>query len=377
MTTQKRDYYDILGVPKNASDDDLKKAFRKLAFQYHPDRNKESGAEEKFKEINEAYQVLSDPEKRSQYDRFGHAGLSGSASGGDGFGGFSGFGDIFDSFFGGSGFGGSTRNRNSARRGGDLQVTMTVEFEEAVFGTEKDFEVNRIETCSKCRGSKSEPGSTVANCGTCGGSGQVRKAQQSVFGQFVQVADCGACRGQGKVVSNPCGKCRGQGRERVNRKLAVTIPPGIEEDTQIRLTNEGEHGVNGGPPGDLYIGFKVKGHKHFLREGINIRYQLPINIAQASLGSLVYVPTLDGRVELNVPAGTQPGQVFRMKGKGVAQLQGNRRGDQLVTIDVKVPKKLSKEQKILLEQLRDSFPDNDEDDKEGIFDKFKNTFGGK
>ena len=376
MTTQKRDYYDILGVPKNASDDDLKKAFRKLAFQYHPDRNKESGAEEKFKEINEAYQVLSDPEKRSQYDRFGHAGLSGSASGGDGFGGFSGFGDIFDSFFGGSGFGGSTRNRNSARRGGDLQVTMTVEFEEAVFGTEKDFEVNRIETCSKCRGSKSEPGSTVANCGTCGGSGQVRKAQQSVFGQFVQVADCGACRGQGKVVSNPCGKCRGQGRERVNRKLAVTIPPGIEEDTQIRLTNEGEHGVNGGPPGDLYIGFKVKGHKHFLREGINIRYQLPINIAQASLGSLVYVPTLDGRVELNVPAGTQPGQVFRMKGKGVAQLQGNRRGDQLVTIDVKVPKKLSKEQKILLEQLRDSFPDNDEDDKEGIFDKFKNTFGG-
>tara|TARA_B100000676_G_C18088649_1_gene857405 strand:- start:5667 stop:6797 length:1131 start_codon:yes stop_codon:yes gene_type:complete len=376
MTTQKRDYYDILGVPKNASDDDLKKAFRKLAFQYHPDRNKESGAEEKFKEINEAYQVLSDPEKRSQYDRFGHAGLSGSASGGDGFGGFSGFGDIFDSFFGGSGFGGSTRNRNSARRGGDLQVTMTVEFEEAVFGTEKDFEVNRIETCSKCRGSKSEPGSTVANCGTCGGSGQVRKAQQSVFGQFVQVADCGACRGQGKVVSNPCGKCRGQGRERVNRKLAVTIPPGIEEDTQIRLTNEGEHGVNGGPPGDLYIGFKVKGHKHFLREGINIRYQLPINIAQASLGSLVYVPTLDGRVELNVPAGTQPGQVFRMKGKGVAQLQGNRRGDQLVTIDVKVPKKLSKEQKILLEQLRDSFPDSDEDDKEGIFDKFKNTFGG-
>ena len=376
MTTQKRDYYDILGVPKNASDDDLKKAFRKLAFQYHPDRNKESGAEEKFKEINEAYQVLSDPEKRSQYDRFGHAGLSGSASGGDGFGGFSGFGDIFDSFFGGSGFGGSTRNRNSARRGGDLQVTMTVEFEEAVFGTEKDFEVNRIETCSKCRGSKSEPGSTVANCGTCGGSGQVRKAQQSVFGQFVQVADCGACRGQGKVVSNPCGKCRGQGRERVNRKLAVTIPPGIEEDTQIRLTNEGEHGVNGGPPGDLYIGFKVKGHKHFLREGINIRYQLPINIAQASLGSLVYVPTLDGRVELNVPAGTQPGQVFRMKGKGVAQLQGNRRGDQLVTIDVKVPKKLSKEQKILLEQLLDSFPDSDEDDKEGIFDKFKNTFGG-
>ena len=376
MTTQKRDYYDILGVPKNASDDDLKKAFRKLAFQYHPDRNKESGAEEKFKEINEAYQVLSDPEKRSQYDRFGHAGLSGSASGGDGFGGFSGFGDIFDSFFGGSGFGGSTRNRNSARRGGDLQVTMTVEFEEAVFGTEKDFEVNRIETCSKCRGSKSEPGSTVANCGTCGGSGQVGKAQQSVFGQFVQVADCGACRGQGKVVSNPCGKCRGQGRERVNRKLAVTIPPGIEEDTQIRLTNEGEHGVNGGPPGDLYIGFKVKGHKHFLREGINIRYQLPINIAQASLGSLVYVPTLDGRVELNVPAGTQPGQVFRMKGKGVAQLQGNRRGDQLVTIDVKVPKKLSKEQKILLEQLLDSFPDSDEDDKEGIFDKFKNTFGG-
>ena len=377
MTTQKRDYYDILGVSRNASEDDLKKAFRKLAFQYHPDRNKEASAEEKFKEINEAYQVLSDPEKRSQYDRFGHAGLGGSASAGDGFGGFSGFGDIFDSFFGGSGFGGSTRSRNSARRGSDLQVTMTVEFEDAVFGTEKDFEVNRTESCSKCRGSKSEPGSSVSNCGTCGGSGQVRKAQQSVFGQFVQVADCGSCRGQGKVVSDPCTQCRGQGRERAKRKLAVTIPPGIEEDTQIRLTNEGEHGINGGPPGDLYIAFRIEEHEYFIRDGINIRYELPVNIAQASLGALIDVPTLDGRVELSVPAGTQPGQIFRIKGKGVAQLQGNRRGDQLVTIDVKVPKKLNKDQKSLLEELGESFPTIDVEDSDGIFNKFKNTFGGQ
>ena len=377
MTTQKRDYYDTLGVSKNASEDDLKKAFRKLAFQYHPDRNKEASAEDKFKEINEAYQVLSDPEKRSQYDRFGHAGLSGSASAGDGFGGFSGFGDVFDSFFGGSGFGGSGRSRSSARRGSDLQVTMTVGFEDAVFGTEKDFEVNRIESCSKCRGSKSEPGSSVSNCGTCGGSGQVRKAQQSVFGQFVQVADCGSCRGQGKVVSDPCTQCRGQGRERAKRKLAVTIPPGIEEDTQIRLSNEGEHGINGGPPGDLYIAFRIEEHEYFIRDGINIRYELPVNIAQASLGALIDVPTLDGRVELNVPAGTQPGQIFRIKGKGVAQLQGNRRGDQLVTIDVKVPKKLNKDQKSLLEELGESFPTIDADDNDGIFNKFKNTFGGQ
>ena len=377
MTTQKRDYYDTLGVSKNASEDDLKKAFRKLAFQYHPDRNKEASAEDKFKEINEAYQVLSDPEKRSQYDRFGHAGLSGSASAGDGFGGFSGFGDVFDSFFGGSGFGGSGRSRNSARRGSDLQVTMTVGFEDAVFGTEKDFEVNRIESCSKCRGSKSEPGSSVSNCGTCGGSGQVRKAQQSVFGQFVQVADCGSCRGQGKVVSDPCTQCRGQGRERAKRKLAVTIPPGIEEDTQIRLSNEGEHGINGGPPGDLYIAFRIEEHAYFIRDGINIRYELPVNIAQASLGALIDVPTLDGQVELNVPAGTQPGQIFRIKGKGVAQLQGNRRGDQLVTIDVKVPKKLNKDQKSLLEELGESFPTIDADDNDGIFNKFKNTFGGQ
>ena len=377
MTTQKRDYYDILGVSKNASEDDLKKAFRKLAFQYHPDRNKEASAEKKFKEINEAYQVLSDPEKRSQYDRFGHAGLSGATSQGDGVGGFSGFGDMFDSFFGGSGVGGSTRGRNSARRGSDLQVTMTIEFDEAVFGTEKDFEVNRIESCSKCRGSKSEPGSTVSNCGTCGGSGQVRKSQQSVFGQFVQVTDCDVCRGEGKVVSNPCSQCRGQGRERAKRKLAVTIPAGIEEDTQIRLTNEGEHGVNGGPPGDLYISFRIKGHEYFIRDGINIRYELPVNIAQASLGALIDVPTLDGRVELNVPAGTQPGQVFRMKGKGVAQLQGSRRGDQLVSIDVKVPRKLNKDQEALLVELGDSFPAMDGEDNDGLFNKFKNTFGGQ
>ena len=260
MTTHKRDYYEVLGVSRNSSDDDLKKAFRKLAFKYHPDRSKEAGAERKFKEINEAYQILSDKEKRAQYDRFGHAGVGSSSAGANGFSGFgdtSGFGDIFDSFFGGSGFGRSSRTQNSARRGSDLQYTMTVEFEEAIFGAEKEFQIHRTESCNRCRGSKSEPGSSIAICGTCQGSGQVRKAQQSVFGQFVQVGDCNNCKGSGKIVSNPCSACNGQGRERKNRKLAITIPAGIEEDTQVRLTGEGEHGINGGPPGDLYVAFKI------------------------------------------------------------------------------------------------------------------------
>ena len=235
MTTQKRDYYEVLGVPKNVDENDLKKAFRRLAFKYHPDRNKDSSAEEKFKEINEAYQVLSDQEKRARYDQFGHAGVNGTS--GAGFGGFGdvgGFGDIFDSFFGGSGSGRSGNRRNAATKGSDLQYTMDIAFEEAVFGTEKEFDINRVESCGKCRGSRSEPGSDVETCPNCSGTGQVRRAQQSVFGQFVQVTDCNSCRGQGKTIKNPCTNCRGQGRERKDRKMAVTIPPGIEEDTQNR-----------------------------------------------------------------------------------------------------------------------------------------------
>ena len=372
MTTHKRDYYEVLEVSRNSSDDDLKKAFRKLAFKYHPDRNKEAGAEDKFKEINEAYQILSDKEKRAQYDRFGHAGIGSSSVGSNG---SSGFGDIFDSFFGGSGFSRSSRTQNSARRGSDLQYTMAVEFEEAIFGSEKEFQIHRTESCSHCRGSKSEPGSSIATCGTCQGSGQVRKAQQSVFGQFVQVGDCNNCKGSGKIVSNPCSSCNGQGRERKNRKLAITIPGGIEEDTQVRLTGEGEHGINGGPPGDLYVAFKIKEHDYFVRDGINIKYRLPINIAQASLGAKLKVPTLDGDHEIGIPPGTQTGRIFRVRGRGVAQLRGDRRGDLLVFIDVRIPKTLDSQQQKLMNELGESLPESFEDDEDkGIFDKFRSAF---
>ena len=377
MTTQKRDYYEVLGVSRNATEDDLKKAFRGLAFEYHPDRNKEEGAEEKFKEINEAYQVLSDKDKRSRYDQFGHAGVSGNASSGfSGFEDIGGFGDIFDSFFGGSGFGRSSRTRNSASRGSDLQYTMDIEFEEAVFGTEKEFELTRVESCSRCRGSRSEPGGDIETCITCKGAGQVRKSQQSLFGQFVQVADCSSCGGMGKSIKTPCGQCRGQGRERRSRKMAVTVPAGIEEDTQIRLTGEGEHGSNGGPAGDLYVAFRIAEHHYFVRDGINIRCLIPINIVQASLGATIKIPTLGTEEEIDIPPGTQSGQIFRLRGKGVAQLRGSRRGDQLVTIQVRVPDKLSKDQKDLLQQLGNTLPEAKVESDSGLFDKFKNAFSG-
>ncbi len=376
MTTRKRDFYEVLGVSRNASDEDLKKAFRRLAFEYHPDRNKENGAEDKFKEINEAYQVLSDQDKRARYDQFGHAGLSGSA--GSGFGGFDnmgGFGDIFDSFFGGAGFGRTNNRRNSSVRGSDLQYTMSVKFEEAIFGTEKQFDIRRIESCGRCRGSKSEPGAEIETCSTCSGTGQIRRSQQSVLGQFVQVADCNSCRGDGKTIKEYCKQCRGQGRERRSRTMAVTVPPGIEEDTQIRLTGEGEHGVNGGPSGDLYVAFQIEDHDYFVREGINIKSRLPINMAEASLGATISVPTMEGNQDIDIPAGTQNGQMFRIKGGGVAQLRGSRRGDQIVTVEVKIPSKLSSQQKELLEQLKDTLAEEKLESEAGFFDRFKNTFG--
>ena len=369
MTTHKRDYYEVLGVSRNASGDDLKKAFRKLAFEYHPDRNKDPSAEDRFKEINEAYQTLSDREKRAQYDQFGHAGINEGNSQG-----FGGFNDIFDSFFGGS-----TRQRNAPQKGADLQYQMTLEFDEAVFGTEKEFDINRIESCATCRGSKSKPGGKVENCSSCGGSGEVRRAQRSLLGQVVQVTECHSCRGEGKFIKEPCPDCRGQGRQRNRRTIAVTVPPGIEEETQIRLSGEGEQGVQGGPPGDLYVGFKIKDHNFFVRDGININFRLPLSIVQASLGDKVTVPTLDGDYEINIPRGTQSGNRFRLSGKGVAQLRGNRRGDQIVFVDVRVPQNLSNDQIKIIEQLGDTLPDIDI--KEGLgdpgfFGKFKNPFKG-
>ena len=263
MTTKKRDYYEVLGVSRSASEEEVRKAFRKLALEYHPDRNKSDGAAEKFKEINEAYQVLADPKKRTDYDRFGHAGvqMNGGAQGFEGFDVFGGFGDIFDAFFGGS----STRTRTSAQRGADLQHQMTISFEEAVFGVEKEIEVRRTEMCSRCRGSRSEPGNEPAVCPNCAGSGQVRRSTQSIFGQFVQVTTCGTCRGEGRIIARPCTTCGARGTETRKRKLAVGIPAGVESGNQIRLTGEGEPGAFGGHAGDLYVGVRVKAHPLFRR----------------------------------------------------------------------------------------------------------------
>ena len=378
MTTSKQDYYDLLGVRRNASDEDIKRAFRKLAMEYHPDRNKREGAAEKFKEINEAYQVLSDSQKRSAYDRYGHAGVSGNggARGFDGFDNFTGFGDIFDAFFGGA-----TRTRpNAPRRGADLKYAITVDLEETAFGVEKEVVLERIETCRACNGSRSAPGSVPSMCVNCNGAGEVRRAHDSVFGQFVQVVPCPVCRGEGQTITDPCPTCRGSGRERRTRTLEVAIPAGVEDSVQIRLRGEGEAGHNGGSPGDLYVLIRVKPHSVFRREGNDILYTLPINMAQAALGAKLTVPTItDEDAEIEIPAGTQSGAVFQLKNRGIPFIRSSRKGDQLVTVDVQTPKKLNDEQRLLFEQLAESFGDGvsgNPDDK-GFFDKLKDAIAGE
>jgi molecular chaperone DnaJ len=380
MTTQKRDYYEVLGVSKGASEEQIKKAFRKLALEFHPDRNKAEGAVEKFKEVNEAYQVLTDSEKRSNYDRFGHAGVGqNGAQGFDGFDNFGGFGDIFDTFFGG-GSGTQSRSRASnARRGSDLQYSVNVEFEQAAFGAEREQEVRRTEVCRKCQGDRSEPGSQAIACPNCGGSGEIRRGSQSIFGQFVQVSACNKCLGEGKVISDPCLQCKGRGTEVRRRKLAVSIPAGIESGTQIRLTGEGEPGMNGGPPGDLYVSVRVKPHKLFRRDGYDIVHPQVINVAAAALGTTLKVPTLDGEADVEVPPGTQTGDVIRLRGDGVPYLgRENQRGDHLITMVVQTPRRLDENQRRLLQELSESLGDSgsvDDDDK-GWFDKFKDSIGG-
>ena len=350
MTTKKRDYYEVLGVPRGASEEDIKKAFRKLALKYHPDRNKEKGAEEKFKEINEAYQVLSDSSLRTKYDQFGHQGVSSQAGAGfDGFGDFAGFGDIFDTFFGG--FGSQDANRRNTR-GASLQTSVTVEFQDIVHGIERNIELTRAESCGKCKGSKSEPGSELKSCISCNGQGRVRRASQGMFGQFVQVVNCDGCSGEGRVISNPCKQCRGVGLERQKRKLAVTIPPGIEDGTQLKLTGEGEASMNGGRPGDLFLSVNIKDHPLFARDGNDVKHSQVIDIVQASLGTKVLVTTLDGEAELDIPAGIQSGQVIRLRDKGIPYLRNpKKRGSQLVEILVETQRKLSKKQREILKSF--------------------------
>jgi molecular chaperone DnaJ len=346
-----RDYYEILGVPRTASGEEIKKAFRKLAFQYHPDHNEEASSEEKFKEINEAYEVLSDAKKRASYDRYGRV------SNADVFGfedlGFGGLGDIFDAFFGAST---TTSKRRSPQKGANLQANLTLSFEEAIFGAEKQFETWRIENCSVCQGLGSQPGTNPQKCPNCNGNGEVRRVQQSFFGRFVHAATCPHCKGEGTVINNPCRQCKGSGKERIKRKLTVTVPPGIDESYQMRLGNEGDAGKYGGPPGDIYINFSVKPHKFFVRKGNDILYELPINFAQAALGDNVEVPTLDGEAPMKIPPGTQNGKVFRIKGKGVPHLNSRGRGDQLVIIRLVTPQSMDTNQRRLFEELAKTLP---------------------
>jgi molecular chaperone DnaJ len=370
----KRDYYDVLGIDRNASEEEIKRAFRKLAFQYHPDHNKERDAEEKFKEIKEAYDILSDPQKRASYDRFGHAGIHGF--GGRGFEGFDfgGFGDIFDAFFGGVT---ATGRRAGPQQGSDLSYNLTISFEEAAFGCEKELEIVRTEVCPVCKGSRSEPGSQPAKCPTCNGTGEVRRAQRSIFGQFINVTTCSRCHGEGRIITAPCTQCNGQGKERVTRKIVIKIPAGVDDGTQVRLSGEGNAGTNGGSAGNLYVKLAVRKHKLFQRHEDDIIYELPINFAQAALGDEIDVPTLDGDVKLKIPAGSQTGKVFRLKERGVPHLHHPGRGDQLVRLHVVTPTALDENQKKLFKELAKTLGKATlSKEEKNFFDKIKDTFGG-
>ena len=378
MTTKKRDYYDVLGIARDASNEDVLKAFRKLAKRYHPDVDRSDGAADRFKEINEAYQVLSDQGRRRRYDQFGHAGVSnGGQTGFSGAGNFGGFGDIFEAFFGDLGGGARTR---SARRGADLQVRVTLRFEEAAFGTDKRISVERTESCESCMGTRAEPGTSPQTCGNCQGQGRVRRVEQGFFGQFVQVVTCPACRGEGSVISAPCGACQGSGTARRMRKLDVAVPPGIGDGERLRLRGEGDCGLDGGPSGDLLVSIGVEAHPHLERKGNDVRLVSEINIVQAALGATVTVPTLGGHSAVEVPPGTQTGQVVKLDGAGIPHLDNpRRRGDQLVKFFVLTPEGLSDEQRELLERLGATLPEGGDaaaDDGRGWVGKIRDTIPG-
>ena len=369
-----RDYYETLGVGRNASDDELKSAFRKLARQYHPDVNKDHDAEEKFKELNEAYGVLSDKDKRARYDRFGKEGLGNM---GGGFHDYTvDFNDIFEDLLSGFGFSSGRRSRKSPRRGRDLQMQMTLKFEEAVFGVDKEIEFDREDTCSRCNGSGAEPGTSPTKCSTCNGQGEVRQVRQTFLGQMVQTATCPACNGRGETISSPCKTCRGGGLERKKIKKKVQVPPGVDAGTQIRLAGEGGPGVFGGPNGNLFLLLDVQPHKFFKRRENDVILNLDINLAQAVLGADIEVPTVDGDEKLKIPAGTQAGKVFHLKGKGVPHLHRSGRGNQLVIVNVEIPSKLTKEQRELFEKLAESLGTTVHPKEKGFIDWLNEAFGG-
>ena len=353
---EKRDYYEVLGVSKGASEDELKKAYRKLAKENHPDLHPgDKECEARFKEINEAYEVLSDSDKRAKYDQFGHAAFDPNQGfGGGGFGGFEGFGgfgDIFGDIFSGfGGFGGGGRNPNAPRKGDNLRATVNIKFEEAAFGVKKEVFVAKVEQCPDCKGNGCAPGTTPEICPDCKGTGSVKTTQRTPFGMVQSTGQCPKCKGRGKIIHTPCKSCRGVGSVRRQHKVTVSVPAGIDDGQTISLRGQGNAGINGGPAGDLLITVLVQPHARFERDGASILLEQEVSFAQAALGSEIEVPTLDGKVKLNIPEGTQPGSVFRLKGKGVPYLRANGRGDQFVTVKVAVPKNMSSAQKEALRQ---------------------------
>ena len=381
---EKRDYYEVLGLKKGASDDEIKKAFRKMAMKYHPDKNPgDKEAEEKFKEINEAYSVLSDPDKKSKYDRFGFAGVDpnagfGGAGGGfGGFGGAGGFDDIFDMFGGmfGGGFGGGQQRRNNGpKKGRDLQKAITITFEEAAFGCKKELEINKYVACPTCKGEGTKPGTSKKTCPKCGGSGQISQMQRTPFGQFQSVTQCDQCGGTGQINETPCEDCKGTGKVRKTVKISVDIPGGVDNESVIPIRGQGEPGVNGGPNGDLYIVISVKPHKVFKRNGSDLYLEIPISFDQAALGAEIIVPTLEGKVSYKVPAGTQPGTTFRLKGKGVRNPRNDRMGDLYVKVNLEVPTKLNHKQKKAIEEMGKAVTEDCYQKKSTFADKMRELF---
>lgn len=348
------DYYEILGVSRNASKEEIKRAYRRLARKYHPDVNKEPGAEETFKEINRAYEVLSEPETRDRYDRFGEAGVS-SGAGGFEYGDMGGFADIFETIFGGfGGMGAGTagRRRTGPNKGDDLRLDLKLDFREAVFGGEKEIRIPHLESCQTCHGSGAKPGTGAKACSTCNGVGQVRRSTRTPFGSFAQVSTCPTCNGAGQVIEEKCEMCNGQGRRQETKKLKITIPPGVDNGTRLRISGEGDAGEKGGPAGDLYVYLAVEADKEFTREGMNIHSNIGISYLQAILGCRLQVNTVDGKQELEVPPGTQPNTILTLENLGVPKLGNSAlRGDHLITIKVNIPTKISGEERELLEKL--------------------------
>lgn len=370
---EKRDYYEVLGLAKSASKDEIKKAYRKLSKQYHPDINKDPGADEKFKEIAEAYEILSDEQKKARYDQFGHQDPNAGFGGGGGAG-FGGFEDIFSSFFGG---GGRRQDPNAPRKGDDLQYRMNIKFEEAVFGKETEIEIPKDEECDNCHGTGAKPGTSATTCSTCKGVGEVNQAVDTPFGRMMNRRACSTCHGAGKIIKEKCSTCRGEGKVQKRKKIKVTIPAGVDDGQQLRVSGQGEPGINNGPAGDLYIVFRVQGHDQFERDGDDIYFELKLTFPQASLGDEIEVPTVHGKVKLKIPAGTQSGAQFRLKDKGVKNVHGYGTGNQYVTVKVLTPEKLTEKQKQLLREFAEISGDIPEEHGSSLFDKIKKTLKGE